>query len=88
MVLSFNNWFGIIGYYLHRLPESGGGEGQTESGGEGEGQTESGLLASDKKKIEWFLFGSPNLQFQSNSFIRASSVIYFPIHLVFLSLAL
>ena len=24
------------------------------------------LLASDKKKIEYFLFGSPGLQFQSN----------------------
>ena len=46
------------------------------------------LLASDKKKIECFLFGSPDLQFQSNVHLFEQVQSLIPIHLVFLSLAL
>ena len=45
------------------------------------------LLASDKKKIECFLFGSPVLQFRMFVYLSKFSHL-FPIHLVFLCLAL
>ena len=46
------------------------------------------LLALNKKKIECFLFGSLHLQFQLNVCLFVKFSHLFPIHLVFLSLAL